>query len=91
MGWHATKRQLSYIRVLVSRLGWGNDPDTGIVHVLGHRPPDSRFSFFAASQVITHLKDLRRRTGANHPVKKMPRTYLRRNRERAERRSKQKP
>ncbi len=91
MAWHATKRQLAYIRVLVNRLGWGNDPDTGIIHVLGTRPPDNRFSSFAATQVISCLKALRNQRGANHPVKNLPRSYLRRNRERRERGRKETP
>ena len=84
MGWHATKRQISYIRVLTNRLGWGNDPDVGIIHVLGHRPRDGAFGNMTASHVISELAKLRRRTGANHPVKNLPKSYKIMNRKRRE-------
>ena len=75
MGWHATKRQIAYIRVLVNQLGWGNDPDIGITAVLGERPEPERFGQTHATKVIQELKQIKYRTGANHPVKNMPKSF----------------
>ena len=72
MGWHATKRQIAYIRILVNQLGWGNDPDIGITWVLGERPEPGRFGQFQATRVIQELKQIRYRTEANKPTKKKP-------------------
>ena len=75
MGWHATKRQVAYIKVLVNQLGWGNDPDTGITWVLGERPEPERFGQTHAARVIQELKQIKYQTGANHPVKNMPKSF----------------